>query len=108
MTEVTWYATKTAGMFRRGQHYRRDQLGVLGRMAIKAGVLIPVEEATRRVKKASGGAVRPRSAVRARRGKGATDGEATVSSRGGQDVRDEGGPQVGQADDGGSQPGSQA
>lgn len=35
-----WYATKTAGMFREGQYYRTSQLGVLGRMARKVGILV--------------------------------------------------------------------
>lgn len=36
----TWYAARTAGKFRQGQYYRHDQLGVLGRMAAKVGILV--------------------------------------------------------------------
>lgn len=109
MTEkIVWYAAQTAGQFRQGQTYTKDQLGVLGRMAVKAGVLIPYEEASRRVRKASGGAVRPRSVIRARRGKGSGDGETTVQAGGSQVVRDDPGPQVGPDDDSGGEQGSQA
>lgn len=45
MTTEVWYATAHAGKFRRGQVYVRAQLGVLGRMAVKAGILIPYEQA---------------------------------------------------------------
>lgn len=35
-----WYATRHAGKFRQGQWYRTDQLGVLGRMARKVGIIV--------------------------------------------------------------------
>jgi hypothetical protein len=38
---MIWYASKTSGKFREGQYYRTEQLGVLGRMARKAGYLVP-------------------------------------------------------------------
>lgn len=44
MTKV-WYATAHSGKFRRGQVYVREQLGVLGRMAVQAGILVPYEQA---------------------------------------------------------------
>lgn len=69
-----WYATAHAGKFRRGQVYVREQLGVLGRMAVKAGILIPYEQA-----------------VPVTRKKGARRGKAGVEAGGGQDVRDDSG-----------------
>ncbi len=77
--QAIWYAVKTAGKFRRGQYYRTDQLGVLGRMARKAGVLVlgdppPVRQAALKPAKK---AVRPRKNVLPTPVE-ATDGEASV------------------------------
>jgi len=108
-TKTVWYATKTAGKFRRGHNYTKEQLGVLGRMAVKAGVLVPIASETRRaiVPTVDGTqrAVRPRS--RARRGltKGVEDGEAGVQAGGGAQLRPVEGTEVGSGDDSGSQPG---
>jgi hypothetical protein len=70
MTQV-WYATVNAGKFRRGQVYVREQLGVLGRMAVQSGVLIPYEQA-----------------VPVTRKKGARRGKAGTEAGGGQGLRD--------------------
>lgn len=58
-----WYATKNAGMFREGRYYRTDQLGVLGRMARKVGILVLADPPTQRLAappKATKKAARPR------------------------------------------------
>lgn len=57
----TWYAVRTAGRFRQGQYYRNDQLGVLGRMAAKVGILIVGEPpVSRRAAKPAQKAAKPR------------------------------------------------
>lgn len=57
----TWYAVRTAGKFRRGQYYRNEELGVLGRMAAKVGILVVSEPPVRnRPVKAAKKAVKPR------------------------------------------------
>jgi len=107
--QIVWHAVKTAGKFRRGQNYTKDQLGVLGRMAVKAGVLVPITQETRRVvTTAADGtqrAVRPRSRARRGQTKGADGGEAGVQAGGGTQLRPVEGTEVGSGDDGGSQPG---
>jgi hypothetical protein len=108
-SQTLWYAVRTAGKFRQGQTYTQAQLGVLGRMAAKVGHLIPVEPQTKRVvSKAVDGtqrATRPRSVLRARRTKGAGDGEAGVSARSSAKLRKVPGAEVGTGDDGSGQPG---
>ena len=112
MTEQLWYATKTNGKFQAGRFYRREELGVLGRMAAKVGYLIPVDPDTRRVvtmaPDGSKRVTRPRSAVRSKRSKGGDGGEASVQAGGGEDVRDSSGPQGRQEGDGSGQPGGPA
>jgi hypothetical protein len=73
MTQV-WMAVQHAGKFRRGQVYVRAQLGVLGRMAVKAGILIPYEQA-----------------VPVTRKKGARRGKAGAEAGGGPELRDDSG-----------------
>lgn len=90
MTEkkIVYYATQTSGMFRKGHSYAKEQLGVIGRMALRAGHLIPVEEATKRVRTGAQSAVRPRSARRGTQTKGGGDGVAgAVESGGSPEVR---------------------
>lgn len=63
--KATWYAVRDAGMFRAGRYYRDDQLGVLGRMARKVGILVLADPPAVRL------AAPPRptkKAVRARKG----------------------------------------
>lgn len=77
--DLTWYAVRTAGKFRQGQYYRNDQLGVLGRMAMKVGILVvaeppkPRQAALQPAKKA----VKPRKRAVATPVE-APDGEASV------------------------------
>jgi len=56
-----WYATRDAGMFRAGRYYRTDQLGVLGRMARKVGILVLADPPTQKL------AAAPRPAKKAAR-----------------------------------------
>lgn len=74
-----WYATRTAGMFREGQYYRTSQLGVLGRMAKKVGILVLADPPVKRqaALKTAKKAVRPRKAVAPTPVEG-PDGEAPV------------------------------
>lgn len=59
-----WYAAKTAGKFREGQYYRTSELGVLGRMARKAGFLVLADPpVSRRATQPAKKAVRPRKAA---------------------------------------------
>lgn len=59
--KATWYAVKTAGKFRQGRYYRTEELGVLGRMARKAGFLVLADPPTARLAaKPAKKAVRPR------------------------------------------------
>lgn len=112
MTEQLWYATETNGSFQAGRYYRKEELGVVGRMAAKVGYLVPVDPTTRRVvtKSVDGSprAVRPHSNVRSRRGKGVRGGEASAQAGGGEDVRDSPGPQGRQEGDGSGQPEGEA
>lgn len=78
---MDWIATKHVGKFRRGVVYRKGELGVLGRMAVKAGILVPYVEA-KPPKKLS---------QSQRRKKGWADGEAGVQAGGSPDVRDDSG-----------------
>lgn len=41
----TWLAVRTTGQFRAGHMYTKEQLGVLGRMAIHGGFLVEVTQA---------------------------------------------------------------
>jgi len=76
--KATWYAVKTAGKFRQGRYYRTEELGVLGRMARKAGFLVLADPPTARL------AAKPaKKAVRRRKGAApipveAGNGEASV------------------------------
>lgn len=74
-----WYATKTAGMFREGQYYRTSQLGVLGRMARKVGILVLTDPPVKRqaALKPAKKAARPRKALAPTPVEG-PDGEASV------------------------------
>lgn len=42
--QTVWFAVRTTGHFRQGHSYTRDQLGILGRMAVQRGFLVPVEQ----------------------------------------------------------------
>jgi hypothetical protein len=51
MNDLQWMAVRTAGKFRRGRIYNSAELGVLGRMAVKAGFLQPYTPPTPRTAK---------------------------------------------------------
>lgn len=58
-----WFAARTTGQFRYGRTYTNAQLGVTGRMAVRAGYLIPTgppapKRPVRRKKVTSGKQVR--------------------------------------------------
>lgn len=78
MATTLWYAVKTSGAFQAGRTYTKEQLGVLGRMAARAGYLVKVEQSTpkQRVTVAPARAIRPRSVARRGAGKDKGDGEA--------------------------------
>lgn len=86
-----WLAVRTVGSFRRGVMYTSAQLGVLGRMAVKAGHIIRADDIPERVVTAPQKAVRPRNARRARADKEAGGGQAGVQAGGGSEVRDDAG-----------------
>lgn len=76
--KATFLAVKTAGMFREGQYYRSDQLGVLGRMAHKVGILVLADPPLSRLaRKPSETAVKPRKRA-ARTQEKVDDGKASV------------------------------
>lgn len=96
-----WIAVKHVGKFRRGHIYTTEQLGVLGRMAVKAGVLIPAPETPKPKPKQ----VRRKPNQSQRRKKGWADGEPSpVQAGGSEGVRDDSGPQGSQVVHGGDQP----
>lgn len=80
---ANWIAVNHVGTFRKGVVYSSEQLGVLGRMAVYSGHLIPyVEELP------SG---RPRKTAARKKRKGWADGEVAVQAGSGEDVRDDSG-----------------
>ena len=105
MATTLWYATKTNGRFQAGRTYSKDQLGVLGRMAIQAGYLIPADPPPGTRVKVGDRVTRPRQA---RRSKGKSGGEASVQAGGGPDVLDDSGTQVSSDDDSGDQQAGEA
>lgn len=86
-----WYATRTVGAFKWGHYYDSAQLGVVGRMAVKAGLIIDAGPAVIHTEKAPKKAVRPRKSRAKVSTKGWADGEASVPSGGSAEVRDEDG-----------------
>jgi hypothetical protein len=86
------------GKFRRGQIYTSAQLGVLGRMAVHSGHLVPY------VDQLPSGRKRPAR----KKGKGWADGEVGVQAGSGEGVRDDSGAQGSQGVHGGDQPQSEA
>jgi hypothetical protein len=87
---VSWIAVKHVGNFRRGHIYTAQQLGVLGRMAVKAGLLVPAPEEPK--PKAKPKPVRKKLNQNQRRKRGWADGEVAVQAGGGQELRDDSGP----------------
>lgn len=83
---VTWYATRTSGKFQEGRFYTKDELGVLGRMAIYVGILVPMAQPKPRARKAASPAV-----ARPRKRRGEMGGEASVQAGGSPDLRDDSG-----------------
>jgi hypothetical protein len=94
-TMTVWYANRTNGKFQAGRFYTKDQLGVTGRMAVKAGFLTPMEQSVPKKKpaKAPQGVARPRRGQRAQVTQGVSGGEADVQTGGGPEIRDDSGPQ---------------
>ena len=84
-----WLAIRTVGAFRRGHEYTSAQLGVVGRMAVKCGHIIPAENIPARIVTAPQRATRPRNARRGTQTKGAQDGQqGDVQAGSGESVRD--------------------
>ena len=81
MTEL-WYATRDVGQFRNGHAYTREQLGVLGRMARKAGLLVR----------------EPMTVMPAKRGRRKINGSSAVQAGSGSEVRNDSGAKVGPDD----------
>lgn len=78
---MNWIAVNHVGKFARGHIYTSAQLGVTGRMAVKAGLLVPyVDPLPSGRKKLTG---------TQRRKKVTTDGKASVQAGSGPDVRDD-------------------
>lgn len=84
---ANWLAVRTVGTFRRGRMYTSAQLGVLGRMAVKAGHIVRADDIPERVITGENKATRPRGA---RRKKVEEDngGQAGIQAGGGTEVRD--------------------
>lgn len=94
---VSYLALRHVGKFRRGFIYTSEQLGVLGRMAVKSGHLIPAPEPSKKP-------VRKKPAQSQRRKRGWADGEVAVQAGSGEELRDDSGSQGGQVVHGGDQP----
>lgn len=85
---ANWLAVRTVGVFRRGHMYTTEQLGVLGRMAVKCGHIIRADDIPERVVTGENKATRPRS-VRRAKVKEVADGEQGVVQAGsGERLRD--------------------
>lgn len=83
MTVRNWIAVNHVGKFSRGHIYTAAQLGVTGRMAVKAGLLVPYVDPL-----PSG---RKKMTAAQRRKKGASGGESAVQAGSGPDLRDDSG-----------------
>lgn len=84
-----WLAVRTVGTFRRGRMYTSDQLGVLGRMAVKCGHIVRADDIPERVVTGANKAIRPRGARRKKVEE--ANGEAGVQARGSAGVRHDSG-----------------
>lgn len=77
---MNWIAVNHVGKFARGHIYTSAQLGVTGRMAVKAGLIVPYVDPL-----PSG---RKKLTAAQRRKKEVTDGETGVQAGSGPDLRD--------------------
>lgn len=86
---ANWLAVRTVGTFRRGHMYTSDQLGVLGRMAVKCGHIIRADDIPERVITGQNKATRPRGVRRAKAKESDGGQSAGVQTGGGSGVRDD-------------------
>lgn len=82
MTVQNWIAVSHVGKFSRGHVYTSAQLGVTGRMAARAGFLIPYTDPLPSGRKKATGV---------QRRKKVSNGQAPVQAGGGPDLRDDSG-----------------
>lgn len=86
---ANWLAVRTVGSFRRGRMYTSEQLGVVGRMAVKSGHIVRADDVPERVVTGQNQATRPRGARRGRVKEAGSGVEAGVQTRSGSGVLDD-------------------
>lgn len=86
---ANWIAINHVGKFRKGHVYTSAQLGVLGRMAVYSGHLIPHVETLPSGRKKAASAAPKKLSQNQRRKRGWADGEAVVQAGGSEELRDD-------------------